>query len=209
MDATIAAASSAPDLLARAAQLSPLVTACVAIFGAIYVVRNWRIANENAINAARWKRAELAASYLAPLFSDDELAFALRCLDWGVGRMVVPEKHRIMMGVSQVEHDPALVVRAMRPRLTPDVLETPQAMLYRLAIDALFVRLEFIGHRVASGLITVADIRDIESYLRLISDWPYAPQGDRGTDVFRPFLEAFNYAQTLGLMQRLDRHGRF
>jgi hypothetical protein len=179
------------------------VPASIAFGAAVIAFRNWNTANEVARNNARWKRAELAAAYLMPLFSEEELAFALRCLDWGVGPIPVPKKHQALINGETIDHDPGILVKAMEPRLNQETLETPQGLLYRLAFDALFVRLEFIGNRVSNGLIDTADIRDIESYLHQLARWPYAPAGKSKEEVFLPFLKANRYDRILDLIRAL------
>lgn len=186
------------------------IAAGAAGYGAFLALRNWRlgventrIANTNAENAARWKRAELASSYLAPLFTDDELAFALRCIDWGTGQIPIPERHRPMFDetATTIEHDRALLARAMIPQLQPDVRSNNQAMLYRLALDALFTRLEWIGYRVSSGLIHIEDVPDLKYWMGALAAWGYAPPGVDPAEVFLPFLRATGYEQTLGLIK--------
>jgi hypothetical protein len=192
------------------------IAALAAGCGAWMALRNWRlgeenrkialentrIANANAENAARWKRAELASSYLIPLFEDAELGFALRCIDWGKGVIPVPERHLAMFrGEKTIEHKPVLVVQAMEPVLRPDVSSNPQGMLYRLALDALFTRFEWIGYRVSNNLIQIEDVPDLEYWMKSLADWPYAPSPDK-RGVFLTFLRAAGYEQTLELMKR-------
>jgi hypothetical protein len=185
------------------------IAAAAAGYGAHLALRNWRlgventrIANTNAENAARWKRAELASSYLAPLFTDDELIFALRCIDWGTGRIPIPERHRPMFKdqAITIDHKPELLARAMIPRLQDDVRASEQAMLYRLALDALFTRFEWIGYRVSSGLIHIEDVPDLGYWMELLATWRYAPPPPREASVFLPFLRATGYDQTLRLI---------
>jgi hypothetical protein len=172
----------------------------IALKNSELAAQNTRIANENAENAVRWKRAELAASYMQPLFQEEELLFALRCIDWATGTLPVPLRHRPMLkGNDTIDHNPDLLVKAMQPKLTSEVANTPQGMLYRLALDALFTRVEWIGNRVVSGLISVEDVPDLKYWMRMLSKWPYAPDGTR---VFVPFLEATEYETTLELMRR-------
>lgn len=198
------------------------VAAVAAGFGAWLALRNWqlgeanrkialensrlaaentRIANINAENAAAWKRAELASSYLAPLFTDEELAFALRCIDWGVGEIPIPARHLSMFEREKtIQHDPVLVALAMQPALHPDVATRPQGMLYRLAFDALFTRFEWIGYRVSSKLIRIEDVPDLEYWMKQLATWRYAPPNVDGSLVFVPFLIAAGYDQTLKLV---------
>jgi hypothetical protein len=102
----------------------------------------------------------------------------------------------MLKGAETIEHKPNLLVEAMRPTLTAGVANDPQGILYRLAFDTLFTRMEWIGHRVRSGLITIEDIPDLEYWMKSLADWPYAA----GKDAFLPFLKAFKYEATLRLM---------
>jgi hypothetical protein len=179
----------------------------IAVRNSELAARNTQIANESAENAARWKRSELAASYLQPLFQDEELVFALRCLDWGVGTIPIPPRHRAMMKETDtIVHDPVLLVKAMQPTLSAEVADSPQAILYRLALDALFTRFDWIAHRIGSGLITIEDVPDLSYWMKLLASWPYAPTGTDRNDVFMPFLSKLGYEKVVDMIRRFEKH---
>ena len=171
----------------------------VTIAGGFVAYLNWK-------NAVRWKRAELGASYLQPFFDDEEVTFALRCIDWGVGKIPIPKKYENMMTTKVIVHSPCLLVEAMKPDLTYTAESNEQCMLYRLAMDTLFGRIEWIANRVESNLITREDVGDLEYWLKLIASWPYAPRETKnfvsGHEVFLPFLKKADYLNILRLMRR-------
>ncbi len=197
----------------EALKVAPAIFAALAAGGgAWFALKNWQLGEKNrqialksADNAARWKRAELAASYLTPLFEDDELVFALRCLDWGKGFIPIPERHLPMFEKCQnqktIEHEPEILATAMEPLLRREIYQNPdpKGMLYRLALDALFTRFEWIGHRVSNGLIEIDDVADLEYWMRMLAAWPYTT-GNR--QLFLDFLEAAGYWQTLKLVDQ-------
>src|SRR5260370_25353414 len=71
----------------------------------------------NSWKAVRWKRAELANSYLRDFDSNPELAFAGRCLDWQLVNLVLPENLRAYMpdNAQIIQHDSAEFANAFRP----------------------------------------------------------------------------------------------
>ena len=188
--------------------LSALTTIAVAL-GAWLALQNWKLGEKNREMALknselteRWKRAELAASCMRPLFEDEECLFALRCIDWGVGEIPVPSRHRAMVeDREKIKHDCTLLAHAMEPTLRREIVDSPEGMLYRLALDTLFARLNWIGHRISNDLITIDDVPDLQYWMRLLARWPYAPKGIDHSDVFVPFLKSYGYDQTLNMMR--------
>jgi hypothetical protein len=199
-----------PPIWLEALKAAPAIVAAVAATGGAWLaLKNWQLGEKNreiallnAENAARWKQAELAASYMVPLFEDEELVFALRCIDWGRGNIPIPGRHLPMFdkGANEktIDHNPGLLAQAMEPGLRPEISSSPQGMLYRLALDALFTRFEWIGHRVSNGLIEIKDVPDLEYWMRMLAHWQYAPAGQN--QVFLVFLMAAGYWQTLKLI---------
>lgn len=163
-----------------------------------------RVAAINSENAAKWKRAELAAEYIRPLLEDEETVFALRSIDWEIGTMPIPERHRAMMQDERtIRHDCGLLAEAMVPELTARAANSHQAILYRLCMDTLFTRLEWIANRVDLGLIDVADIPDIKYWAAMICHWKYAPEGYDKNKVFPEFLKEMGYCSTLKLLRSM------
>ena len=69
----------------------------IAYVGAFVGLIGGGVALFNSWTAVRWKRAELANSYLKDFNNNAELVFAGRCLDWNGGRLVLPESLRPYM----------------------------------------------------------------------------------------------------------------
>lgn len=180
------------------------ITAVTATVGGAVALRNWR-------DTSRWKRAELGASYLQPFFADDEVTFALRCIDWAVGKIPVPKKYEKMMGVDTIDHEPALLIMAIEPMLNAEVLSNDKGMLYRLTLDVLFTRIDWIAYRVESKIIRVEDVRDLEYWLEKLKCWPYVPKSLKGRikpeQVFMPFLRKL-YPKVVWLMDEFKNAGR-
>ncbi len=108
----------------------------------------------------------------------------------------------MLPGHETIEHDRGLLVKAMQPQLSDEVANQPQGVLYRLALDAFFTRLDWIAHRVTSGLIAIEDVPDLKYWLKKLANWPYAPSGIDGRTVFVPFLRGAEYDEVLNLMRK-------
>jgi hypothetical protein len=101
----------------------------------------------------------------------------------------------------KIKHDCTLLAHAMEPTLRREIVDSQEGMLYRLALDTLFARLNWIGHRISNDLITIDDVPDLQYWMRLLARWPYAPKGMDHSDVFVPFLKSYGYDQTLNMMR--------
>jgi hypothetical protein len=64
--------------------------------GLIFAGRQVKISADQNKDAERWRRTEFAASLMARLSKDEELALCARALDWGVGPLIVPAKYRTL-----------------------------------------------------------------------------------------------------------------
>src|SRR5262245_5162928 len=91
----------------------------IAYVGAFVGLVGGGVALFNSWKAVRWKRAELANSYLRDFDNNPELVFAGRCLDWNGGKLVLPENLRAYMpdNAPLIEHDRAVFKNALRPDL--------------------------------------------------------------------------------------------
>ena len=70
------------DTIGKLGPLVAAVSAIIAAFGALYVYRQYRRAQE-------WRKGDLAAALMERLESDEELAFACQALDRGTGPILV------------------------------------------------------------------------------------------------------------------------
>src|SRR5882757_1619363 len=91
----------------------------IAYVGAFVGLVGGAVALFNSWKAVRWKRAELANTYLKDFNNNAELVFAGRCLDWNGGKLVLPESLRPYMpdGRAFIEHDRRVFATALRTDL--------------------------------------------------------------------------------------------
>ena len=184
--------------------LGPLVaagSALIAGFGAVYVYRQYRRAQE-------WRRGDLAATLIERLESDEELAFACQSLDWGIGPIMVPERYRPLMKRFDMPHEalfdhaPNIMAKALEPILNDLTLTSAQGLIYRHCFIKLFNHIENISRLVASKQVHIGDLQEVAYWLKRIASYDYAPK-DGNMDVFQPALAAFRYDGIPKLGQQL------
>ena len=102
----------------------------IAYVGAFVGLVGGGVALFNSWKAVRWKRAELANSYLRDFDSNSELVFAGRCLDWNGGRLVLPDNLRAYMpdNAKVIQRDRGAFVNALRPDLRIDEIDRTYAL---------------------------------------------------------------------------------
>ena len=180
------------DTISKMGPVVAAASALIAAFGAVYVYRQYRRAQE-------WRRGDLAAALMGRLESDQELAFAIQALDWGTGPILVPERYRPLMKKFHIEddavleHDTAIMAAAMEPQLNKATLSSAQGLIYRHCFIKLFNHLENVSRLVASDQVSVDDLRGLEYWLRRISSYNYAPDGRERSEIFQPALATFGY----------------
>ena len=144
----------------------------------------------NSWKAVRWKRAELANSYLKDFNNSPELVFAGRCLDWNGGRLILPESLRPYMldGAQYIDHDRHVFAEALRPELTINELdEDPRIQIYRTSIDSFLSWLCLIASALDRKLFFVADIEDVGYWVAKLQSEP----------VVHPFIVAYGYQKNI------------
>ncbi|MGO8377711.1 hypothetical protein ACC745_18640 [Rhizobium ruizarguesonis] len=181
-----------------------VVTAASVFYGAGQVKLN----AEQHRAAENWKRLEFASALVERLTNDEELAFCTRALDWGVGPLIVPQKHRVLFrdGRIDIDHNWNKLARAVRPYLDPNGLE-PELLVYRYCFDAFGGYLETIARHIELGTASKEHLVGIGYFLSIIVDADYyAMLPDQmkipnvtEREVFTGFLEAF-YPETLRLL---------
>jgi uncharacterized protein involved in tolerance to divalent cations len=118
----------------------------------------------NSWKAVRWKRAELANSYLKNLEDDPELVFAALCLGWGKGKLAVPDTLRPYMpeNVQVIEHDLKVFRKAMKRNLDrSEMNEDPRLQIYRIATDSFLSWLALVSSAIERGLFVAADVKSL------------------------------------------------
>jgi hypothetical protein len=177
-----------------AAFLAGLLTAGATGAGLWYAAQQIKLTrNEQAANE-RWRRSEFARALVDKLSTDDELAFCARALDWGVGPLVIPEKHRVHFdpGTSTFEHDWKKLEGAVAPGLDVGWRE-PECLTYGYSFDTFFSYLETIKHHVDVGNVRRDQLVGLDYYLDLLKRPIYAQQtsGRNISEVFRGFVTQF------------------
>ena len=146
----------------------------------------------NARKAVQWKQAEFANAQLKELFSNDELSFACRCLDWYGGMLVVPEKLQPLLGTERkiIDHDPEVFATAVDAEVWLDEMaQDPRLQIYRTAADTLLTWFSTIENGLDRGLFVAADIREAMYWLDMVLAAP----------------RMINFIETYGYRDMIDR----
>jgi len=144
----------------------------------------------NSWKAVRWKRAELANSYLRDFDSNPELVFAGRCLDWQGGKLVLPENLRAYIpdNAQIIQHDRAVFANALRPDLRIDELDKDlRTQIYRTSIDSFLSWLNLVASALDRKLFTAADMEEIGYWVAKIESDP----------VIIEFVIAYGYGENV------------
>jgi hypothetical protein len=158
----------------------------IAYVGALAALIGGGVALFNSWKAVRWKRAELANSYLRDFNSNQELVFAGRCLDWNGGRLILPDNLRAYMpdNAPTIQHDRKILVKALRYDLSVDEMdEDPRIQIYRTVIDSFLSWLCLVSSALERNLFHVADIEEV-------GYWAAKIQSER---MLYGFIIAFGY----------------
>jgi hypothetical protein len=181
-------------------KLMPSDTAtAIAYVGAFVGLVGGGVALFNAWKAVRWKRAELANSYLKDLNTNEELVFACRALDWNGGRLVVPANLRPLLSdkADSIIHDYSVMAYAMRPDLLVSEMERDSRIqLYRTAMDALLSWLGLVASALDRDLF-IADDVDVVGY------WVFHIERVGFLD---GFIRAFGYDKQTQKLRKAFQH---
>ena len=182
------------------ALIGGLATATAAGLGLVLTARQIRLSREAEEQINRWRGVEFVRSVINQLDGDDEVQFCLRALDWGVGPLVVPVKHRALFRDQRqvMEHDTEKMERALHVRLSPEWEKYPEILVYRLAFDHFFTAIESVvtyGRRLEDDFL-----RDIGmSYCKDLIRHPPYMKSDDGESPISDFVRNF-YKDLLGLI---------
>jgi hypothetical protein len=145
----------------------------------------------NVRNAVKWKRAELANSYLKELVSDDTIAFATRSLDWLVGTFAVPARLLPLVpdGATAMQHDDALMRNvALNPTLIVSQMQADfRVEIYRTAIDSFLTWLSIIENALARDLFLAEDMIELSYWINKVAT----------DEKLMKFARAFNYDRAI------------
>jgi len=174
--------------------LSSVLTAVITGFGLIYTGRQIQLARREHAENERWRRTEFSRSLIGHLSTDDELAFCARALDWGVGPLIIPQKHRALFPKDQAKfiHDWPTLQAAVGAGLHAG-WDEPEALTYRYSFDAFFAYLESIQYYVRAERATPEQLVGLDYYLELLRKPIYAagPAPGSASEVFRPFVARY------------------
>jgi hypothetical protein len=190
------------DTISKLGPLVAAVSAAIAAFGACYVYLQYT-------RTQAWRRGDLAATLMAKLEGDDELAFACQALDWGTGPIIVPERYRPLMkrfdmpNETVLDHEPGVLAAALEPDLNQQTLTSAQGLIYRHCFIKLFNHLENIGRLVGSRQIAIADLEGLDYWLARVARYGYAPPETRPERIFQPAISVFGYHKIPALGRQL------
>ena len=174
-----------------AALTAGVMTSGVAGAGLIYAAQQIKLSRNEQFSNEQWKRTEFARNLIEHFSTDDELSFCTRALDWGVGPLVIPEKHRVLfpLGVATFEHDWTKLERSVAPGL--DVgWRDPESLTYRYSFDAFFSYLESIQYHLDAENLTRKQLIGLDYYIDLMKKPIYASETNSRpvSEVFRGFI---------------------
>jgi hypothetical protein len=174
------------------ALLGGLATAAAAGGGLILTARQIRMSREDNERGNRWRRVEFVRMVVDQLNNDEEIQFCLRALDWGVGPLSVPSKHRCLFPDRRdvMKHDTTIMERSLRVNLPEDWDRNREILVYRLSFDHLFTVMENVvtyGERLGDEF---TDDVGLSYYKEQIREPPYLSERD-GRSPFFDFVEFF------------------
>jgi hypothetical protein len=153
----------------------------------------------NSWKAVRWKRAELANSYLKDFNNNAELVFAGRCLDWNGGKLVIPENLRPYMpdGAQFIQHDRRVFAKALSPDLRIDEMDQdPRIQIYRTSIDSFLSWLSLVASALDRKLFLAEDMQDVGYWVARI---------ESEVVLLHPFIVAYGYKENIEKLIRCYR----
>ena len=172
--------------------------AAIAYVGAFIRLVGGGVALFNSWKTVRWKRAELANSYMKDFNNSPELVFAGRCLDWNGGRLILPESLRPYMtdNAQTIQHDRRVFAKALRPDLSlSEMDQDPRIQIYRTSMDSFLTWLCLVASALDRKLFLVADIQDVGYWVAKI----------QSEIVLHDFIVAYGYKENLEKLVRSYR----
>jgi hypothetical protein len=196
--------------------VSKLATPLIALIAAGYTALQYE-------RTRKWRAKDIAARLVDQLATDDELAFACQALDWGCGPMIVPVRYRPLLARRPADpdnstpqeqgeimnHDPALMAKALEVRVAPGLKDEPAGLIYRYCFDKLFSHLSNIYRLQVDGQVKIEDLDSSRYWIGKIANYRFGPIEKRGGLMFQPFLgyEPFGYQGVRELGKKLGIKG--
>lgn len=170
----------------------------IAYVGAFVGLIGGGVALFNSWKAVRWKRVELANSYLKDFNNNPELVFAGRCLDWNGGKLVLPESLQPYTpdGAKFIQHDRSVFAKALRPDLQiHEIDEDPRIQIYRTSMDSFLSWLSLVASGLDRKLFLVDDLQDVGYWVAKI----------QSEFVLHQFIVAYGYQENIEKLIRFYR----
>ncbi|VTZ26028.1 hypothetical protein MPC4_370005 [Methylocella tundrae] len=163
-------------------------------------------------HAQVWKARVLAASLIAEFDNSEEIAFACRALDYGVGPMLAPARRpplfekcpdlRYAPSSKLMEHEPRLLFETKRSIIDCGSLSNPKVLVYRFCFDRFFSHLSDINRLRQDRQIVLDDARrDVGYRLRKLEACSHSTP-----DLFWLFAKRF-YPDVDALSKAVERRG--
>jgi hypothetical protein len=171
----------------------------IAYVGAFVGLVGGGVALFNSWKGVRWKRAELANSYMKDFNNNQELVFAGRCLDWNGGKLILPESLRPFMPdeAKVIQHDRQIFAEALRPDLPLGGMDQdPRIQIYRISMDSFLTWMSLVASALDRKLFQVADIQDVGYWVAKI----------QSEVVLHGFIVGYGYQSNINKLIRYYRH---
>jgi hypothetical protein len=159
------------------------------------------IAFFNSYMGVRWKRAELANSYIKDFNANPELVFAGRCLDWNGGKLALPDALQAYMpnGEKVIAHDKSAYYRSISPSLRVGELDDdPRCQIYRTSLDTFLSWLALVASAIDRKIFVINDIEEVAYWVSKIESEPPVML----------FIKAFGYETGFDRLRKQCRSGR-
>jgi hypothetical protein len=192
--------------------VNKLATPAIAGVSALYIYLQYR-------RSVWLKKKDLGANVLSRLENDEELAFACRALDWGIGPLIVPVQYRPLLCPRDretssadinpvVEHNTWSLYLALRPRLHRETLNDPRGLIYRYCFDKLFAHIDDTHRLLRQGQLLLEDLHGLEYWVKRMSEYRHLPKDRSGNpvrpnDFFQPFIAQYGYFGVASLGREL------
>lgn len=174
------------------------VATTIAYVGAFAGLVGGGVALFNSYKAVSWKRAELANTYLKDFNNNPELVFAVRCLDWNGGRLLVPDSlcGYLENGVNSIYHDRDIFALSLRPSLKiGEIDKDPRGQIYRISMDSFLTWLSLVSSALDRKLFSPQDLEDVGYWVSKIQT----------QTSIHPFISHYGYGSSINNLIRKYR----
>jgi hypothetical protein len=167
-------------------EVGAVSTAIVAAVAALAGLAQYR-------KAEAWKRAQFTAGFLKQLSTDEELIFACKAIDWGLGPLIIPEKYRPLFTNREVviTHNWDDLANALKPNIDINVITNPKQLIYRYSVDALLDYFDQSRKFIELNLVRLHDLASLGYYAALIRYPIYYHGTTAPKDVFGSFVNRY------------------